>query len=179
MGQIQKPSAVKLIISIFTQNIEYFKSLELTLSRKFGAIDYNSPILNFNHTLYYQDEFGKDLKRKLISFQKLINREDLYKIKIFTNEIEGNSSKQNKRQFNIDPGYITQSNLILASTKDFSHRIYIKDGIHQEVTMIFKDKTFHALPWTYPDYQTKECIDIFIKIRDILNSQLKADARIS
>ena len=167
-------NAVKLIISLFTRKIELITIIEETLSKKFGSIDSSSEILNFNQTQYYQKEFGDNLKRKFISFNKLISPDKLWKIKTITNKLEEKFSKENKRQINLDPGYITQANLILASTKEYSHRIYIKNGIYQEVTLIFKDKTFHPLPWTYPDYQTKEYIDVFIKMRDILNAQLKS-----
>ncbi|MDD5352279.1 MAG: DUF4416 family protein [Candidatus Omnitrophica bacterium] len=166
---------VKLIISIFTQNNNLFEAIENVLSRKFGPIDFESGMLDFNQTDYYEKEFGADLKRKFISFKKLIKADDLWKIKTITNKLEKKFTKDNKRQVNLDPGYITQANLILASTKDYSHRIYIKGGIYQELTLIFKEKTFWPLPWTYPDYQKKESIEIFIKIRNMLNSQLQAN----
>lgn len=165
----------KLIISIFTKDCAHFKNSEEILAKKFGHIDYASPILDFNHTRYYKEEFGNNLKRKFISFEKLIEPDSLWKIKIFTNKIENKFLKNKKRRINLDPGYITQHHLILASTKNFAHRIYIKNNIHQEVTLIFQDKTFQPLPWTYPDYQSRECIDMFIKIRDILRSQLKTN----
>lgn len=179
MGQIKNTLPVKLIISIFTQKDSLFEVAEKNLEKKFGPIDYKSQILDFDHTNYYAAEFGTDLKRVFISFEKLINPDDLWKIKIITNKLEGRFTKDKKRQLNLDPGYISQSNLVLASTKNFSHRIYTRNGIYQEVTLLFKDKTFQPLPWTYPDYQSKECIDIFIKIRDNLNAQLKSHARLS
>ncbi|MFC1646286.1 DUF4416 family protein [Candidatus Omnitrophota bacterium] len=179
MGQIQKSPPVKLIISIFTQQNNSFLAIEEILSKKFGPIDFSSPIIDFNHTRYYEKEFGPNLGRKLISFKKLIDSDNLWKIKIQTNKLEDKLITNSKRQFNIDPGYITQAKLILASSKNFAHRIHIRNGIYQEVTLLFKDKSFQPLPWTYPDYQNKECVDIFIKIRDILNSQLKSYERLS
>ena len=178
MGQIHKTLPVKLIISIFTRANNSFDGIEEILSKKFGPIDFSSQVLDFNHTRYYAREFGPNLKRKFISFKKLADSGNLWKIKIQTNRVEDKLAKNDIRQFNIDPGYITQANLILASTKAFSHRIYIRNGIYQEVTLIFRNKTFQALPWTFPDYQSKECVDIFIKIRDILNSQHKPNARL-
>lgn len=179
MGQIQKTLPVKLFLSIFTQKPELFKTIQNKLITKFGAIDFNSEIFDFNHTKYYENEFGTNLKRKFISFTKLIDADSLWKIKIITNKLEKQILKEGKRQLNLDPGYITQANLILASTKNYSHRIYIKKGIYQEITLIFKDKTFWPLLWTYPDYQSKECVDVFNKIRNILNSQIKSNERLS
>lgn len=173
MARLQKPSPVKLIISVFSQKTSLFELIEKILARKFGPIDFSSQLLNFDHTKYYEKESGRDLKRKFISFKRLLKPDQLWKIKISTNRLEKQFAKDNKRQFNLDPGYISLANLVLASTKNYSHRICIREGIYQEVTLIFKDKTFWPLAWTYPDYQSKECIDIFNQIRNILNLQLK------
>jgi len=173
MGKITKPQAAKLIMSIFTQDVTLLKKTENILSRHFGTIDFHSGVIDFSQTQYYEEEFGKNLKREFISFKKLIKSENLWKAKILTNKIEERFAKNHKRRVNIDPGYLTQANLILASTKMFFHRIHMNKGIYQEVTMIYQDKTFKPLAWTYPDYQSKESIEIFTKIRNILNSQLK------
>jgi len=172
MGQINKPTSVKLIMSIFAQEENLLGMTKGILIKKFGPVDFCSQALCFKQTKYYEKEFGADLKRRFISFKKLIQPDSLWKIKIITNNLEKRFSKDDKRRVNIDPGYISQASLILATTKDFSHRIYIKRGIYQETTLIFKDKTFITLPWTYPDYQSKELIDIFIEMRNLLNSQL-------
>ncbi|MDD5617866.1 MAG: DUF4416 family protein [Candidatus Omnitrophica bacterium] len=174
MGQIHKSYPVKLIMSIFTPQESLFGTIENILIKKFGPMDFISRVFEFNQTEYYKDEFGSGLKRKFISFKKLIRPEDLWKIKIITNALEDKFAKDNKRQINIDPGYISLANLVLATTKNFAHRIYIKNGVCEEVTLLFMNKTFMALPWTYPDYQTKEIIEIFIKIRSALDSQLKS-----
>ncbi|MFH1622414.1 MAG: DUF4416 family protein [Candidatus Omnitrophota bacterium] len=179
MGQFQEILPAKLIVSIFTQKDNLFLGIEEMLVNKFGPIDFKSQVMDFFHTKYYAEEFGSNLKRIFVSFKELLNPQDLWKAKIITNKLEEKFAKNNKRQFNLDPGLITQSNLVLASTKNFSHRIYIRDGIHQEITLIFKNKAFRPLPWTYPDYQSKECLDIFIKIRGVLNSQLKTTNKTS
>ena len=179
MGQFLPPQPVKLIVSIFTQEISLFEAIERILSQKFGLIDFKSQILDFNQTRYYEEEFGSSLKRKFIAFKKLIESEALWKIKVATNTIERKFTKHGKRRVNIDPGYLTQANLILASTKMFFHRIHINKGIYQEVTLIYQNKTFKPLPWTYPDYQTKEYEDILLKIRAILRAQLKKNEPIS
>ena len=177
MGSLQKTLPVKLFLSIFTRETHLFEIIQHKLISKFGPVDFSSEIIDFNHTQYYEKEFGINLKRNFISFRNLIKADNLWKIKIITNKLESKFSKENKRRINLDPGYITQASLVLASTKNYSHRIYIKKGIYQEVSLIFKDKTFTPLPWTYPDYQTKECIDILIKMRDILNLQLKSNTK--
>ncbi|MEI8217519.1 MAG: DUF4416 family protein, partial [Elusimicrobiota bacterium] len=66
---------------------------------------------------------------------------------------------------NIDPGYVTPAKVVLASTKDYSHRIYLSDGIYAEVTMMFQKGSYVFLPWTYSDYQSKAALQFFNRIR--------------
>lgn len=173
MGYLITPQPAKLIVSIFTHDASLFAAIERRLARQFGPIDFRSPLLDFNQTRYYEEEFGGNLRREFIAFKKLIKTESLWKIKAATNAMEKKCSRHGKRRVNIDPGYLTLANLILASTKMFFHRIHMNRGIYQEVTMIYQDKTWKPLPWTYPDYQTNECKDILSKIRAILRTQLQ------
>lgn len=173
MGQICKITPVKLIIGLITGDENNFKLANEALSEKFGAIDYVSPIFDFNFTDYYQKEIGVKLKRCFFSFAKLISPEQLSRIKLITNKIEKRYSKDGKRSLNIDPGYITSSKLILATTKDYCHRIYLGKGIFAEVTLRFKEKSFIPGEWTYPDYKTKDYIEAFNRIREIYMQQIK------
>jgi len=74
---------------------------------------------------------------------------------------------------NLDPGYLTMAKIVLASTKDFSHRIYLERGIYGEVTLYYKENTFNALPWTYPDYQSAAAKDFLSKVREKYHRQLQ------
>ncbi|MEK6728917.1 MAG: DUF4416 family protein, partial [Planctomycetota bacterium] len=78
-----------------------------------------------------------------------------------------------KRPVNIDPGYINESRLILASTKDFSHRIYLRDGIYAEVTLNYRKGRYETFPWTFPDYKTAGYHDFFLKVRGLYVDKLK------
>lgn len=173
MGSIKKVLLVKLILGLITQSEANFIVAQNALKRKFGDIDYKSPIYDFKLTNYYEQEFGPGLKRQFLSFSKLINPEKLAKIKVITNEIEKKYSAKDRRLINIDPGYITASKLILATTKDYSHRIYLRKGIFAEVTLYFRNNTFNPWDWTYPDYKTKSYIEIFNKIREIYMRQIQ------
>jgi len=172
MGTVKNPLPVKLIMAVFTNQLELFPRIEKELEKKYGKIDLKSPIFEFNYTDYYQDEMGSGLKKKFISFENLVRLEQISSIKIFTNALEKKYSRENKRTINIDPGYISNSQLVLASTKNYYHRIYLGEGIYAEVTLFFKEKTFQSLPWTYPDYKIKSSIDIFNGIREIYREQL-------
>ena len=173
MVQIKKHPLVKLVVGCIFKKESALSRAELILKRRFGKIDFSSRILPFNHTVYYEKEFGIDLKRKFLSFQKLILPQQLPQIKIITNKIEARLSLDSARQVNIDPGYLDLSKLILASTKDYKHRIYLNKGIYAEVTLFYQDSAFRFWEWTYPDYKTAEYIDIFNRIREIYAQQIK------
>ncbi len=183
MGKVKEHKPVKLIVGMFTNRTELFQEVLRALEKSFGPIDYESPLLPFDKTDCYEEEFGKDLKRKFYSFKKLIRAEDLLKIKIFTNSLErkftphlckgAGFSEGAKRPINLDPGYLVSAKLVLATTKDYQHRIYYGKGIYGEVTLRYKKEGFIPWEWTYPDYRTKEYIEIFNHIRKIYMKQLK------
>lgn len=172
MSKAEVPNRVKLIASIFFNDPGKFLKAKNALKRIFGDTDFESDILDFVHTDYYHEEFGKDLKRQMLSFKKLISLKNIYKVKLRTSALERKFSKLGKRTVNIDPGYIDLSKLVLFSTKDYSHRIYLDNGIFSEVTLFYKDKSFNGWPWTYPDYGSKAYIDIFNSVRQIYRDQL-------
>jgi Domain of unknown function (DUF4416) len=174
MGSAKKPKAVKLIIGTLARNKKLFEKAEEFFIEEFGLIDYQSPVISFKYTSYYKKEMGSPLKRKFISFKKLISPEKIAKIKLLTNLIEEKLSISNKRQVNIDPGYISDAKLILATTKDYFHRIYLSQGIYAEVTLKWRKHSFEPFEWTYPDYRSKEYLCILNKIR---NNLIKNHAR--
>jgi hypothetical protein len=149
---------------IFVHNIRVDDVLN-ALKKDFGEVLLKSEVLPFIHTTYYNKEMGDDLLRQWCAFDNLVVPDVLADMKHRTNENGG-------RKVNIDPGFITLSNLILASTKDFSHRIYIGKGIYAEVTFIYKNKAFVPLEWTYPDHQEPKALEFFQKAREILKNRL-------
>ena len=173
MGKITKHPPVKLISGFIFKKNTYLKASQAALEKRFGKIDFESAPLCFTHTDYYEKEMGRGLMRVFVSFKKLILASELAGIKIFTNRIEGKFLSGKSRLINIDPGYLEMSKLVLASTKDFNHRIYLKDWIFAEVTLYYAQKNFRAWDWTYPDYRTQEYINIFNKIREIYEFQIK------
>jgi len=168
MGKITKPVGVKLIIGFIYQDKSVFDKLKLKLQRKFGPFDFESQEIEFNYTDYYAKEFGTSLKRKFASFRKLIRPENLWAIKHYTNRLEVKFSFYGKRRINIDPGYLTPAKLVLASTKDYAHRIYLKKGIFAEISLSFKGGSFQPLEWSYPDFRSEEYQNVFKQIRAII-----------
>ncbi|MBU0701975.1 DUF4416 family protein [bacterium] len=171
MGKITYPEKVKLIIGMISASEELFEAAQVRLEQEFGSIDFCSQIIPFTFTRYYAPEMGQDLKRIFISFSSLILPEELARIKILTNSIEQEFIVKDKRRINLDPGYLNTANLVLATTKDNSHRIYLGNGIYVEITLRFIAKTFRQMEWTYPDYQTQDYIEIFNHIRQLFMVQ--------
>jgi hypothetical protein len=135
------------------------------LSLRYGDIDFVSARIPFHYTEYYTEEMGSSLERRFICFEKLITSESLPDVKLCTNDIEDRTSVDGKRRVNIDPGYMSQAHLILATGKGYSHRPYLRDGIYADLTLIYSGKSFQSLPWTYPDYGEKPAIEMFNRIR--------------
>jgi len=175
MGKIKQHPPVKLITGMITTNVKLFDTAQERLREKFGEIDFESSVLPFDYTDYYEAEIGKNLLRKFVSFENLIQPDELAEIKVFTNELERQFSfpKTTNRQINLDPGYVSAGKMILATTKDHAHRIYLGEGIFAEITLRYYQKTFQPWEWTYQDYRTEEYITIFNWIRQIYMNQLK------
>ena len=178
MGRITRAKPVKLIAGFIFKDERYLKQAESILARKFGKIDFKSQLIPFNFTDYYTQEFGSDLKRAFVSFKRLISPKYLSVAKVTTNQIEKKLSLNGKRLINIDPGFLDSARLILASTKDFAHRIYLDQGIFAEITLVFKDHSFRGWEWTYPDYKKEEYIEIFNNIRTLFLRQCQSTPRI-
>lgn len=176
MGEIKGHPPVKLIMGMIAADTSLFQSVEVLLSQKFGPADFWSEVMSFNYTDYYTREMGTDLVRKFISFETLIQPDGIVEIKHFTNDLEKEFlyPDTQRRRVNLDPGYISAAKLVLASTKDHIHRLYLRDGIYAETTLRMEKGTFQAWQWTYPDYRSEKYIEIFNKIRQIYMEQLRS-----
>lgn len=180
MSKPKIPQPAKLIASlIFRAGEGHGETGELlgakaALAEEFGPLDFASPVLAFTQTRYYNREMGEALLRQIVSFKRLVDRGRLADIKLFTNSIEKKiEDPMGRRTVNIDPGLLSLENLVLATGKNFTHRIYLRDGIFAEVTLLYQNKRFTSLPWTYPDYAAMELTEILTGIRQ----QLVADLR--
>jgi len=177
MGQAESFSPVKLICGIIANQQEVFSVSEAKLHEIFGEIDLKSDFFSFDYTDYYEKQMGPGLKRNFLSFRELINPEDLSSVKIKTNRLEEKikeTVKSEARAVNLDPGYLTASALIMATVKDFSHRIPLKKGIYAHLEFMFGKKSeIRTLPWTYPDFKKPNYHPFFLDVRKIYLQQLK------
>lgn len=137
-----------------------------TLESLYSPVEDGSPVFDFSFTKYYEKEMGPGLKKQFVSFVQTHHPKDLPGLKVRTNEIEKSWSRDGNRCINLDPGYITSAKLVLASAKDFAHRIYLSDGIYGDVQFQFRGHAFRPHPWTFPDYQTETALAFFHRVRE-------------
>ena len=169
---------VKLICGIIAgQEDVIFRSTSLLIEH-FGPIDRSSELMDFSFTNYYEKQMGKGLKRKFLSFLEMVAPERLSEAKIQTNVLEDEIKKEfgsDKRIVNLDPGYITASALIIATAKDFSHRIPLQKGIYAHLEFLFGRNDVKTLDWTYPDFRSKNYHRFFLDVRKTYLRQLKSE----
>lgn len=165
----------KLICGIISSKDVLFMEAENELVSLYGPVDLASPLFRFDFTDYYEKQMGKNLKRRFVSFAQLIRPEKLSQIKLQTNELEEKiraKARSDLRVVNLDPGYLTSSALVMATAKDFAHRIPLQHGIYAHLELLFGRKDVKTVSWTYPDYKTGEYKKFFMEVRRIYLSQL-------
>jgi len=165
MGTARTPTPVKLIASLLTGDPGLLPQVRAALAHAFGPTDLESEILPFDHTDYYAAEFGPALRRQIVAFERLIAPEELPAVKCQTNELEQSFAQEGRRRVNIDPGYVSLAKLVLATTKDHAHRLYLGQGIYGEVTLAYQQGRFRPWPWTYSDYASDSYCALFMEIR--------------
>ncbi len=166
MSHPTAPQAAKLVVGIFTNDQQLFCPVIESLTKRFGDVDLMSPWIPFDYTNYYEQEMGPDLMRRMAAFKPLIAQSSLSAIKLKTNAIEREFSKDQKRNINIDPGFMLRERFVLATGKNFAHRIYIGDHIYADLTLIFQKGSFQSLPWTYPDYKATDMQSFLYRVRN-------------
>ena len=176
----EQPPGVRLVLGVLVSDAALLPEVKRRTAGLFGEPDMQSEVFAFDFTDYYENEMGKHIKRQFFSFPRLIESASLPDIKLQTNALEEEIAclrgVEAPRPVNLDPGYIEAGKLVLATTKDYAHRIHLGRGIYGEVTLLFREGAFEALPWTYPDYRTAAYRDFFARARQKYLEQLKAAA---
>ena len=169
MGIVKRPSPVKLLVGLLAREEAWLAAAERRLTEAWGAVDLASDLIPFDFTDYYAPEMGAGLLRKFITHNDFIAPGGLAAIKVATNAMEAELAQELDadvaRPVNLDPGYLDGSKLVLATTKDRSHRIYLGRGIYAEVTLTWRDGAWRPTPWTYRDYQSGSYLAFFTGAR--------------
>jgi hypothetical protein len=175
MAEIHQPAPALLLVAATSRYAEALQWAEQRTIAEIGPLAFVSVPFDFTETDYYIPTMGTDLKKQFLAFERLIDPGQLAAIKRLTNQWEQDyattSQHAETRPLNLDPGYITSAKLVLASTKDHAHRIYLSDGIYAEVTLAYRDKQWRPQAWTYPDYRRKDYHLFFLQCRAYFRQQ--------
>ena len=162
-----------MIVSLFSRENALIDEVISQLEEMFGHADWISPELWFDRTRYYEREMGWPLHRRFITFGDLIRPEALVDIKIRTNGVEDQYRTDGKRRINIDPGYVAMERLVLATGKNYTHRMYLSKGIYGDLTLVFNKGAFRPLEWTYRDYADRDVVGYLNEVRERYKKQLR------
>ena len=166
MSHPHPPQPAKLVIGLFLKEKALLPEVAEALESCFGGLEMASLWFDFNYTDYYDTEMGGPLYRRMLVFRGLIAQEALADIKCATNDLEKRFVRDNKRRVNLDPGYLLYERFVLATGKNFSHRIYIGRGIYADLTLVYQKGAYRSLPWTYPDYAADTMRAFLAKVRE-------------
>ena len=174
MAEIREFNAAKFFCGIIVAPGIDPREYELPLAERLGPVDIRSELLPFDFTDYYTTQMGSELCRIFLAFNRLRSPQELPEIKIFTNGLEKivSGKHSGSRVVNIDPGYITEASMVLASAKPFSHRIPLANGIYGQLEYMFGREGVRFLPWTFPEYRSEKVVGFFTDLRRIYRSQL-------
>jgi len=166
MGIVHPFAAEQLVVAVLTTRPALLPEARGALEARFGPVAFANDPVPWGFTAYYDREMGPGIVRLFWAFDRLVDPADLPSIKLTTNGIEDAFREDGDRKLNLDPGLLSLSRFVLATTKDGSHRIPLRDGIYAEVTLVFERGEFRPLPWTYPDYRTESIRAVLKEIRE-------------
>ena len=177
MGDIHEPRRVLLLVAAFSRHPPALEWARAEAERVWGPVSLASEAFDFVETEYYESSMGAGLKKIFWAFERLADPGDLVEIKRQTNEREASYAKdsphEEDRPLNLDPGYLSEAKLVLASTKDHAHRIYLARGIYAEVTLHYRSRRWQKSDWTFPDYQRDDYQQFFTECREYLRRRLR------
>jgi len=176
MSRPRPPVPAKLVVGLFLNDKNLAPEVMDALQARFGPIDLLSPWFDFDCTDYYTIEMGTPLFRRMAAFATLIEQQAPAGIKCQTNALEVHFAKGGKRRVNLDPGYLLHERFVLATGKNYTHRIYIGEGIYADLTLIFQKGGYRPLPWTYPDYAADEMRAFLALVRRQYADDLEASS---
>ncbi|MBD3421563.1 MAG: DUF4416 family protein [Chitinivibrionales bacterium] len=168
MGQTKRPSPGQLFMAVLYTATADIASVNDALIQAYGRAQFEHGPISFHFSDYYTQEMGTGLLKKYLLFDTYIDRESIAECKLKTNRMEESYRRQGRRTVNLDPGYLTLDKLVLATTKDFFHRIYLGTGIHAEVTLHYRRNKYRYFSWTYPDYREPQFLAFLKKARSTL-----------
>jgi hypothetical protein len=179
MGQPHARSSALLLVAAFSRYEEALQWARRRVESAWGTIVAESPRFEFRETPYYDATMGPDQRKVFWALERPFDPSELASIKLLSNRWEEEYAALGRhaepRPLNLDPGYLTLAKLVLASTKDFTHRIYLSQGIFAEVTLFYRRGRWEHHEWTFPDYRRADYQQFFSQLRDDLHRQTRGD----
>jgi len=176
MGQPTQHVPALLLMAAFSRHEAALDWARTRAIEMWGPLALVSPHFQFAETHYYDATMGPGLLKTFFVFEQLADPEKLVEIKLLTNHWEDEyaalAGHTEPRPLNLDPGYLTLGKLVLASTKDFAHRIYLSQGIYAEVTLQYRHHQWQSHEYTFPDYRRADYQAFFSKCRDLLKKTI-------
>lgn len=169
MARIQKPPKGRLVVSIIYNSLDGLADSLKLLEKHFGRVQCETMELAFTSDKY-TEEMGNGLQRRFYSFERLVERDRLPEIKSACHKVEQQLGDLVHdyafRTVNIDPGILTPDNLVMASHREYNHRVYLRDGVFAELALVYSRGRFVRLPWTVVDFCQGEAIEFFLRVRE-------------
>jgi len=175
MGQLHLHPPALLIMAAFSRHEEALDWAAARAQQECGPIAIQSERFAHEETAFYESTMGGGLLKMFLAFEHRIDPARIVDLKHRSNAWEDECRAVGRwpesRPLNVDPGYLTEAKLVLATTKDRDHRIYLDRGIFAEVTLHFHRGAWRERPWTYPDYRRSDYHRFFDQCRELLRSQ--------
>lgn len=168
MSYPKYPLPCKMVVGIIYSPGADLTSVRQAITERLGSVEIVSEVFPFSHTGYYAEEMGSELQRIFYVFEGLYEREYLIDAKMMSYDMEREYTKGGGRTVNVDPGILTLENFVLATFKNYYHRIYLGKGVYGEVTLYYSKEEYRELPWTYPDYRDVKVKNFFKETRGYL-----------
>ena len=177
MGTTQAHPPIKLILALIGRDLSLLEEVERRMEREYGPIQDRSEIFMFTFAERFAREMGPELKKRVVSFRDLLPIEKFPEVKLFTNDLEWeyreHATEGTRRLVNLDPGYVTLTQVTLASTRSYGHHVYLRDGVYAELLLRYQRGVLRNLPWTYPDFRSHLVHQFFTSVRERYHSELK------
>lgn len=177
MGDILPHRPVLLVVAAFSRYGEALDWARQTTEAAWGPVALESERFAHEETRYYEASMGSGLLKTFFAFERLVDPAELIEFKRQANAWEdaykASAEHPEDRPLNLDPGYLTEAKLVLASTKDRDHRLYLGRGIYAENTLYYTRGGWQSRPWTYPDYQRADYHEFFRSCRDYLRARYR------
>lgn len=172
MAQVSPATPVKLFIVTLHRNSEVFDQALNRLKALWGESDFISESFPFDETRYYEQEMGPGLERRFLSFEPLVQPDQIVDVKLQTNRLEKEFADGSSRTINLDPGYLDHYKVVLPSAKFGGQKIYMRDGIYADMTLVMYKGKWESFAWGFPDFKSGRYDRVLSKIRDLYKAQL-------